>query len=179
MRDGIWKRVRDIIWRNHVFRPLMVVIGLVVIFFIVREFVVPSDFGSHGDKYAYDWYREGNIPEWEAVTVKYQGKEYCKSCHEDKFELIATTPHTIIQCENCHGPAMLHPKDPPKLNIDRSRGQCLRCHTRLDYPSSGRADIKGIDPASHNDGSECANCHNPHDPASAPAPEQAPEALDD
>lgn len=142
----------------------MVVIGLVVIVFVVRAFVVPNDFGTHGDKYTYTWYRAGDISDWEAVTVKYQGKQYCATCHQDKVDLIATTPHAIIQCENCHGPAVSHPKDPPKLTIDTTRELCLRCHARLDYPSSGRADIRGIDPAAHNPGIQCVNCHKPHNP---------------
>jgi predicted CXXCH cytochrome family protein len=152
------------IWRNHVFRPLMVVIALVAILLIVRIFVVPGDFGVHGDQYTYNWYRQGNISDWEAVTVKYQGEQYCTTCHQDKVDLISTTPHSIIQCENCHGPALNHPKDPPKLTVDTSRDLCLRCHSELGYSASGRAIIKGIDPDTHNPGVPCVNCHNPHDP---------------
>jgi len=166
MRDGFWKRVGNGIWKNHVFRPLLVVAILVAIFFLVRSFMVPNDFGVHEDSYTYHWYREGNIGDWEAVSVKYQGSEYCGSCHEGEADLAARGFHKIIQCENCHGPASLHPKDPPKLDIDRTRELCLRCHTQLDYPSSGRADIRGIDPETHNRGVECVECHNPHDPTS-------------
>lgn len=156
--------MRERIWKNHVFRPLMVIIGISVIILIVQRVYVPDDFGVHGDSYTYNFYREGNLDDWKAVTVKYQGDEYCANCHQDKTDLIASTAHSIIQCENCHGPAQQHPQDPPKLTIDRTREQCLRCHTRLDYPTSGRADIEGIDPASHNSGIECATCHDPHNP---------------
>jgi hypothetical protein len=31
-------------------------------------------------------------------------------------------------------------------------------------PSSQRNDLPGIDPAVHNAGIECADCHNPHHP---------------
>ncbi len=72
--------------------------------------------------------------------------------------------HAIINCENCHGPAFEHPSNPSKLIIDRKREQCLRCHYYLPYPTSGRGNIKGIDPEKHNPGIECVMCHNPHKP---------------
>ena len=154
--------MKDRIWKNHVFRPLMVIIGISVILVVIQQVYVPSDFGVQGESYTYNFYRGGSVEDWKAVTVKYQGREYCKTCHQDKVDLIATTPHAIIQCENCHGPAMQHPKDPPKLAIETTRELCLRCHTQLDYLASGRADIKGIDPSTHNRGIECVSCHNPH-----------------
>lgn len=151
--------------KNHVFRPLLVVIGLIVIVLIFRMFYVPKDFGVHETGYMYGWYREGNLEDWKKVSVKYQGKDYCKACHQDKVDAIGMTPHAIIECENCHGPAMEHPSDPPKLAVDKSRAQCLRCHSWLPYPTSGRAKIRGIDPDKHNPDVECVMCHNPHKPS--------------
>ena len=149
---------------NHVWRPLYVVIGIVILILIARFFYVPHDFGIHERGFMYGWYREGNIEDWKKVKVKYQGRDYCKDCHSDKYESILKSPHAIIQCENCHGPAIDHPSDPPKLTIDRSRALCLRCHYPLPYPTSGRAQIKAIDPDKHNPGFECSTCHNPHKP---------------
>jgi len=158
--------------KNHVFRPLVVVIGLIVIVLIVRVFYVPKDFGVHESGYMYGWYRAGNVGDWKKVEVKYQGSEYCKDCHSGNYESIAKSPHVIIECENCHGPAgtpegVLHHDDKkfPKLSIDKSRGQCLRCHSRLPYPTSGRNAIRGIDPDTHNPDTECVSCHNPHKPS--------------
>lgn len=151
--------------KNHVLRPLLVVIGVVIILLLVQHFYVPKDFGVHEQGYTYGSYREGNIEDWQKVTVKYQGKEYCKACHQDKVDSIDGTPHAIIQCENCHGPAMKHPSDPPKLAIDTTRELCLGCHTKLKYSSTALAGIKGIDPESHNPGVECVKCHDPHKPA--------------
>ena len=150
--------------KNHVFRPLLVMVGLIVIVLIIRSFYVPKDFGIHDRGYMYGWYRAGNIEDWKKVSVKYQGKDYCKDCHAANYESIGKTPHAIIQCENCHGPAMDHPSDPGKLTVDKSRDLCLRCHSWLPYPTSGRAKIRGIDPAAHNPGIECVMCHNPHNP---------------
>jgi hypothetical protein len=153
------------IWKSHVIRPLLVVIGLVVILVAFRALYVPNDFGVSGEGFTYGWYRQGNIEEWKAVTVKYRGRDYCAGCHEDKVQPIAASPHAIIQCENCHGPARAHPTDPQKLPINLTREQCLRCHARLDYPSSGRANIKSVELHAHNlVAFECVTCHNPHNP---------------
>jgi predicted CXXCH cytochrome family protein len=150
--------------KNHVFRPLFVVIGLVILILLARMVIVPKDFGIHERGFMYGWHRKGNEQDWKNFKVKYRGKEYCKDCHTDKYDSINKTPHRIIQCENCHGPAIDHPSDPPKLTIDRSRALCLRCHFPLPYPTSGRANIRSIDPEKHNPGIECSTCHNPHNP---------------
>jgi predicted CXXCH cytochrome family protein len=151
--------------KSHIYRPLLVVIGLVCIILIARVFYVPKDFGVHRSGYMYGWYRENNIRFWKDFKVKYQGTDYCKDCHTDKYESIMTTPHAIIPCEDCHGPASDHPSDPQKLAIDKSRGLCLRCHSSLPYPTSGRSQIRGIDPDTHNPDVECVMCHNPHKPS--------------
>jgi hypothetical protein len=133
---------------------------------------VPKDFGVHESGYMYGWYRKGDEEFWKNFKIKYQGKEYCKDCHEKNYRSINKSPHRNIECENCHGPAgtpegVLHhdPDKLPKLAIDRSREQCYRCHVYLPYPTSGRSEINGFpDPEKHNPGVECVMCHNPHDP---------------
>ena len=155
--------------KSHVLRPLWVVLGLIALVLIARYFYVPKDFGVHERGYMYGWFRAANIEDWKKVTVKYQGSDYCKTCHPEKNESISRTPHALIECENCHGPGLGHPSDLPKLTIDKSRGLCLRCHTSLPYPTSGRANIRGIDPDKHNPDLECVMCHHPH--------KSAPEGL--
>lgn len=150
--------------KSHIWRPLFVVLGIVVLILIARQFLVPKDFGIHERGYMYGWYEKSDEEYWKNIAVKYKSSEYCKDCHSDKYSMIMQTPHAIIQCEGCHGPAMEHPADPPKLAIDKSRAQCLRCHYPLPYHTSGRADIRGIDPEKHNPDIECSMCHNPHKP---------------
>lgn len=150
--------------KSHIWRPLFVVIGLVVLVLIIKAIYVPKDFGIHERGYMYGWHRKSNEEEWKAFQVKYKTSEYCKDCHNDKYSSIMTTAHAIIQCENCHGPAIDHPSDPPKLTIDRRKELCLRCHFPLPYPTSGRSNIRGIDPEKHKPGKECYECHNPHKP---------------
>ncbi len=141
------------------------VIGIVAVILLARTVLVPDDFGVQDRGYMYGFHRLGNEAEWKAQEVKYQTSEYCGGCHTDKAESIGMSPHAIIPCEDCHGPALGHPEDPPKLAIDRSREQCLRCHAYLPYPTSGRAVIRGINDEEHNPGMECPDCHNPHNPS--------------
>jgi predicted CXXCH cytochrome family protein len=146
----------------HVFRPLLAVLAVAALILTARVFVVPKDFGIHERGYMFGWYRKSNEEEWKAVKVNFQGKEYCKDCHAEQEKKVLSSAHKIIECENCHGPAREHPSEPPKLTIDRTRDLCLRCHTYLAYPTSKRAEIKGIDPGQHNPGAECSGCHDAH-----------------
>ncbi|HDL20662.1 MAG TPA: cytochrome C, partial [Nitrospirae bacterium] len=131
---------------------------------VARHYYVPKDFGVGKRGFMYGYHRASNEDEWKNVKVKFRTRHYCKDCHPDKIKSIMHSKHSIIQCEDCHGPAGDHPENPPKLKIDRRRKLCLRCHTRLPYPSSGRNKIVGINPDEHNTNIECANCHNPHKP---------------
>lgn len=149
---------------NHIWRPLWAAIIFVAVILLVRWILVPSDFGVHEQGYMYGWHRKGNEADWMKVSVKYRTSAFCGKCHEDKFSDIKESPHATIMCENCHGPALNHPKDPQTLNIDRSRQLCVRCHFKLPYKKSGRSNIKGIDPATHHPEAECVLCHYPHNP---------------
>jgi predicted CXXCH cytochrome family protein len=154
---------------SHVWRPLLVAIGIVALILAMRLVMVPSDFGVHERGYMYGWHRKGNETEWRAVTIKYRGTAYCAGCHKDKYADIKDSPHGRIQCENCHGPALKHPDDPKSLTIDRSRTLCLRCHFKLRYAASDRGAIRGINPQTHYPQAECVLCHYPHNPI-RPAP---------
>jgi predicted CXXCH cytochrome family protein len=147
----------------HVLRPLYVVLAVAGIILIARIFLVPDDFKIHEKGYTYGWYRSADVEEWKSVSIKYQTGEYCQACHSEQGKKVLSSPHKMIECENCHGPALAHPSNPPKLTLDRSRALCLRCHTYLAYPTSQRSGIKGIDPDRHNPEVECVLCHNSHE----------------
>jgi len=149
---------------SHVLRPLWVVIVIVILILVARYIVVPPDFGIQERGFMYGYHRKSNEDDWKAFKVKYRTRNYCKDCHPDKYESIMSSKHKIIQCENCHGPAIDHPEDPAKLVVNKSRSLCIRCHARLLYPRTRRAEIKGINPEKHNAGMECSMCHNPHKP---------------
>jgi hypothetical protein len=148
---------------NHVWRPLFVVIFIFFVLMVIRHFVVPADFRTGDKGFMYSYHRIGNEVEWENFKVKYRSKAYCADCH-DEYGKNMSSPHKIIECENCHGPAVDHPDDPEKLPIDRSRELCLRCHAKLPYPTSLRSEIRGIDPENHYPKAGCFTCHNPHHP---------------
>lgn len=150
--------------KNHLWRPLLLAIVLILLGLGFRIMLVPDDFGAHERGYMYGWYRKGNEAQWRAVKVRYQGTEGCRKCHPDKYDDIIGSPHGRVGCENCHGPNLDHPTDPPTLTFDRRRELCLRCHAWLPYAASGRSRIKGIDPATHNPEAECVLCHYPHNP---------------
>ncbi len=155
--------------KRHVWRPLFVVIALVVLILVARSFYVPDDFGVQERGYTFGFHRLSNEQEWKDYPAKYQNDDkanaYCSGCHAEMTELLSASQHGMIPCENCHGAAFGHPENPEKLAIDRSRELCLRCHSQLYMPSSGRHDIPGIDPSEHNDGMGCSECHNPHKPS--------------
>ena len=56
--------------KNHVYRPLFVVIGIVVLILVARPFLVPKDFGVGERGYMYGWHRKGNEQDWK----KFQGE---------------------------------------------------------------------------------------------------------
>ena len=125
--------------KNHVWRPLFIVLAIIGGILLTRTLLVPSDFGVYERGYMYGWHRKSNEAEWKKFPVKYKTAAVCRECHKDKYNDIKDSPHASISCENCHGPNYDHPKDPIGLKIDRSRGLCIRCHAYLPYKDSARA----------------------------------------
>jgi len=150
--------------KRHVLHPLWVALGLVGLILVARQFLVPDDFGVHGDSFTYNFHRQSNVEEWREFPVKYQGNDSCRECHEDNFKSIRRSPHKRVQCENCHGPSGNHPDDPEFLPTDTRRALCLRCHAFLDYPNSARAEMLTIKDRLHKRRRDCVECHYPHDP---------------
>ncbi|MDA8168684.1 MAG: cytochrome c3 family protein [Nitrospiraceae bacterium] len=150
---------------SHTWKPVFVVLAILAAIFIARTIIVPPKFGIWESGYMYGWHNKANEQFWLNYKAKYKGRDYCNGCHPDKYSAIMNSPHAIIQCEDCHGPAIDHPDNPPKLAIDKSRALCLRCHVKLPYPTSHRNDLPGfLNPDEHNPGIECVSCHNPHSP---------------
>lgn len=150
--------------KRHVLHPLWVAIGLVGLLLVARLFLVPDDFGVHGDSFTYNFYRLSNVQEWKDFPVKYQGTDSCTECHKDNVRSVRRSPHKRVQCENCHGPSGNHPGDVEFLPLNTARELCLRCHAYLDYPNSARAELPAITDRMHKRRRECVECHNPHDP---------------
>jgi hypothetical protein len=150
--------------KNHVWRPLYIVLVIVGGILLARTVLVPDDFGVYERGYMYGWHRKSNEAEWKTVRVKYKTAKVCVECHIDKYNDIKSSGHASISCENCHGPAYDHPQDPVGLNIDRSRSLCIRCHSYMPYKGNARGSIPGINPEKHYPQAQCVMCHIPHNP---------------
>jgi hypothetical protein len=159
--------------KSHVYRPLFVVIAFVLAILAARVVFVPDDFGVHEMGYRFGWHRLGNEQEWKDFTPKFEERTYCAECHPDKAEAAAASPHGIINCQNCHGPAsrlnaegvlVKHGVDSYENERDTSRALCLRCHAAMPVPGSGRASIPAIVNSVHNPENNCVDCHDPHSP---------------
>ena len=162
--------------KNHVWRPLFLVVIIVAGILVARTVLVPDDFGVFDRGYMYGWHRLSNEAEWKTVRLKYKTSQGCKDCHSAQYNDIRKSVHSAISCENCHGPSYEHPLDPVGLNIDRSRGLCIRCHAQLSYDNA-RGTIPGIDPATHYPQAECIMCHYPHNPARPNPKHRKPEVT--
>lgn len=150
--------------KNHIWRPLYIALAILFLGIAARFIIVPPDFGVHEAGYMYGWHRKANENEWASLPIKYRTAKICIDCHRDKYVDIKDSPHKAISCENCHGANYDHPKNPVSLETNRSRGLCLRCHTKLPYKGTLRGIMKGINPESHYPQAECVMCHYPHNP---------------
>ena len=70
-----------------------------------------------------------------AAEGKEADKEECRKCHEDLVKNYSLTAHgrSAVECENCHGPSVLHLKakteDKKKtIGISMESGVCGQCH---------------------------------------------------
>lgn len=163
---------------RHFLRLFLLIAIVVVAFITVRAQVVPRDFGTLGH------FRASAIPEEAAREPRHLGKEVCADCHDDIATPKAEGKHTIPQCENCHGPGMIHVKmmsddsidqypdriknNPNGLRVISGIQECKWCHLKtFERPST----LKSIaDVAQHfaeygrtfTPTSKCIDCHNPH-----------------
>lgn len=150
--------------KRHVLHPLWVALGLVCALLVAREFMVPDDFGVHGDSFTYNYHRLSNVQEWKEFPAKYQGWDSCTECHRQQVRTVRRAPHKQIECENCHGPGAGHPDDIEFLPRNTDRELCLRCHAFLEYPANGRTVVPPISTRLHYRRQGCVECHVPHDP---------------
>jgi len=159
--------------KAHAYRPLLVIIAIVAVILVVRAIAISDkDFAAHEMGYRFGWHDKNNEKFWkDEFRVKYLDKSFCQNCHPDKMDVLMGSPHKSISCQNCHtspdAVAADHPEKVEKMAIDRSRGQCLRCHADIADVGSGRALItKKVDGASHpwpeEKESECVTCHDVH-----------------
>ncbi|MBF0457036.1 MAG: cytochrome C [Nitrospirae bacterium] len=168
---------------SHAWRPLFVVLAVMISIIVFRVIFVPSDFVAKNGDYKFQWHRLSSEEVWKNFPVKHKGRDFCQQCHSELVNKIKDSGHQHVQCENCH--AMFEPgkKSHPidlkddfgyllEIGIERSRELCKRCHAELPYRPQTYVITKGttaetvkfkmIDPTKHNPGIECVMCHDVH-----------------
>jgi hypothetical protein len=142
---------------GHLFR-VAALFGLgLLIFSVVRAFLVPKDFGVYG------FYRAGALDDARARPIAYAGQVKCVECHIEVGDLRKTNSHAHVGCESCHGPLATHASgsDPTIPVRPDGRTTCTRCH--LASPSKP-ATFPQIVLKDHAPDGPCIECHNPHAP---------------
>jgi hypothetical protein len=142
---------------NHVLRLAAVFAAGILVFLVVRWWLVPPDFGVYGH------YRAGALDDVRARPVAYAGQAACAECHTDVVELRQGGRHDRLTCETCHGPLAAHAAGegsaPARPN---PREGCVRCHART--AGKPRA-FPQVIVQEHAETGACTACHVPHAPS--------------
>lgn len=147
-------------------KRLILVFALIIGgFLLARHFLVPETFGALGH------YRAASIDSVAVLPIHYAGASACNDCHDDVVAIKARSRHATVACEVCHGAAAKHADDPDSEMppAPRERDRCPLCHG---YNPSRPTGFPQIDPATHNPGDPCIDCHEPHQPVTPNVPEQ-------
>lgn len=149
----------------HYVRLSFALVGLVVVFLLIRSLVVPESFGEEGH------YRAAALQEIVAQETKFVGSFSCGDCHAERVATYAKGKHGKFECEACHGTAGGHLTtvdiERVPLAVNREHTACLQCHESI----AGRpASQPQIDPVAHAEdngfeleGAVCLDCHNVED----------------
>lgn len=87
----------------------------------------------------------------------------CSACHAEIARVKTVSPHTELECTQCHETSDVH-RDTPRASLPtkpQSRDFCGGCHAR---EANSPQEIPRIDMADHGRNYPCWQCHYPHDP---------------
>lgn len=142
---------------GHLFRLASVFLAGIVIFFIVRGFLVPRSFGQYGH------FRGDALQEIKAQPVSFAGHDTCEACHSEVADKKAKGKHVHVNCESCHGPQAKHADDPGSVQPAKldTAVLCVRCH---EANSAKPKRFPQVVSAEHSAGLPCDTCHQPHSP---------------
>jgi hypothetical protein len=146
--------IRD---REHLIRLALVLVLAVVVFLIVRSFLVPEGFGKYGH------YRAEALAANRTRPPQFAGQAACGECHEDVVADRAGSRHERIACEACHWTLAGHAADPSAVapKLPDAGELCRRCH---EENAARPAGFPQVDPAEHAGDTPCTECHRPHRP---------------
>ena len=145
---------------GHLFRLVGVFLAGIVLFLVLRAFLVPKTFGQYGN------YRGNALSEIAARPVNFAGHETCEGCHTDVLEKKKDGKHARVNCEACHGPLARHADDPASVTPEKldTAVLCVRCH---EANAAKPKNFPQVVSADHSNGLPCDTCHQPHSPAIA------------
>ena len=130
---------------------------IVLVFLIIRHFLVPDSFGENGH------YRATSLIDNANKEMVYASKKMCIECHADIGEKLHSDLHASLSCVVCHGPGLEHSNSPKTVPIIKMSGRehCGRCHAL--NPARLKEAVNQIDVVEHHkDKKDCIECHNPH-----------------
>jgi len=129
-----------------------------LIFVLVRSYLVPRSFGQYGH------FRGDALTEIKAQPVSYSGHQTCESCHSDVLEVKNKGAHARVNCEACHGPLAKHADDPGAVTPEKldTAKLCVTCH---EANTAKPKHFPQVASAEHSAGLACNQCHTPHSPA--------------
>lgn len=141
---------------EHLFRLAGVFVALIVVFLVVRAFLIPESFGDYGH------YRAAALDEARERGITFAGRTACLECHEDVGTVKSAGKHAGLGCEACHGPQAAHAADPASVVPQKPdpKSLCLVCHMQNMAKPRG---FPQMDPKEHY-GDDCGACHKPHSP---------------
>lgn len=151
---------------RHLIRAAMILAGALMIFFIVRTFLVPKSFGMYGH------FRGDNLAEQAAFPVNYGPPDVCATCHTEQITMKGKGKHVTVPCQTCHGPVGEHVQDDgmKPMIINKSFTLCARCHQKLEArpPTFPQINIQehlaSVNMTTDGNEAACLSCHNPHSP---------------
>lgn len=146
---------------NHLFRMAAVFAVGILLFVVVRGFLVPKSFGQYGH------FRGDALAEIKAQPVHYAGHQACEVCHTDVVDLKNKGKHAHVNCESCHGPLAKHVDDPGSITPEKldTAKLCVRCHEANTAKPKWFPQVVSAD---HSAGLACNECHKPHSPVISP-----------
>ncbi len=163
------KDLKDIMRMNftaipeQIKRLSVIVVVLVVLFIVARQYFIPEGYGKYGH------YRAAAVDSIAALPVKYAGHQICADCHDDIVALKNSGYHYNVNCEACHGPAYAHTQGEDVALRIPDRKYCLLCH---EYLSSRPTGFPQVEDKEHHPMENCVDCHDPHDPTPPETPTQ-------
>jgi len=150
----VWKIPQD---AAHLGRVAVVFVCALIAFLLLRQALVPAEFGRYGH------YRAGALDDNRQRPLRHAGHEACTPCHEAVVTLKGQGKHAGVACEACHGPLFQHVEGMGDPNPTRPvvAKLCRRCH---EADAAKPKKFPQVVLAEHSGGAACNSCHQPHKP---------------